>query len=132
MEEKGWIRLEEEHVYRNPVSGLQSRGPAVELNRQQRAAADAFIRDWRAKTPGFYLLYGITGSGKTEVYMEMMDEVLRDGRQVIVLIPEIALTYQTVMSFTGGSGTGCPSSIPGSPRGSATISLSGRGRGRSR
>lgn len=99
MEEKGWIRLEEEHVYRNPVSGLQSRGPAVELNRQQRAAADAFIRDWRAKTPGFYLLYGITGSGKTEVYMEMMDEVLRDGRQVIVLIPEIALTYQTVMRF---------------------------------
>ena len=132
MEEKGWIRLEEEHVYRNPVSGLQSRGPAVELNRQQRAAADAFIRDWRAKTPGFYLLYGITGSGKTEVYMEMMDEVLRDGRQVIVLIPEIALTYQTVMRFYRRFGNRVSVINSRLSKGSATISLSGRGRGRSR
>ena len=99
MEEKGWIRVDRDQVYRNPISSLKASGVRVELNAEQRAAADAFKEDYRAGHPGTYLLYGITGSGKTEVYMEMMEEVLRDGRQVIVLIPEIALTYQTVMRF---------------------------------
>ncbi len=45
-----------------------------------------------------YLIYGVTGSGKTEVYMEMIASV-KEGEQAIVLIPEIALTYQTVMRF---------------------------------
>ncbi len=99
MEEKGWIFLDREAVYRNPIRRELENGAAVELNEEQQAAARAFIQDYRAGHPGTYLLYGITGSGKTEVYMEMMEEVLRDGRQVIVLIPEIALTYQTVMRF---------------------------------
>ena len=99
MEEKGWIFLDREAVYRNPIRRELENGSAVELNEEQQAAARAFIQDYRAGHPGTYLLYGITGSGKTEVYMEMMEAVLRDGRQVIVLIPEIALTYQTVMRF---------------------------------
>ena len=99
MEEKGWIFLDREAVYRNPIRRELENGAAVELNEEQQAAARAFIQDYRAGHPGTYLLYGITGSGKTEVYMEMMEAVLRDGRQVIVLIPEIALTYQTVMRF---------------------------------
>ena len=99
MEEKGWIFLDREAVYRNPIRRGLENGSAVELNEEQQAAARAFIQDYRAGHPGTYLLYGITGSGKTEVYMEMMEAVLRDGRQVIVLIPEIALTYQTVMRF---------------------------------
>ncbi len=97
MEEKGWIFLDREAVYRNPIRRELENGSAVELNEEQQAAARAFIQDYRAGHPGTYLLYGITGSGKTEVYMEMMEAVLRDGRQVSVLIPEIALTYQTVM-----------------------------------
>ncbi len=99
MEEKGWIRVDRAEVYRNPLAAVKAGAGRVELNAGQRAAADAFIRDYRAGKPGKYLVYGITGSGKTEVYMEMMEEVLRDGKQVIVLIPEIALTYQTVMRF---------------------------------
>ncbi len=57
------------------------------------------IRDYDSGLRNTYLLYGITGSGKTEVYMELIDHVLREGRQAIVLIPEISLTYQTVMRF---------------------------------
>ena len=58
-----------------------------------------FIENIRNLTPKKYLIRGITGSGKTEIYMEVIDEVIRQGRQAIVLIPEIALTYQTVMRF---------------------------------
>lgn len=46
------------------------------------------------------MIYGITGSGKTEVYMDIIDKTIHDGKQAIVLIPEIALTYQTVKRFT--------------------------------
>ena len=99
MEEKGWIRVERESVYRNPVKQQKEKEQKILLNGEQRKAVDAFCRDYRAGHPGIYLLHGITGSGKTEVYMERMEEVLRDGKQVIVLIPEIALTYQTVMRF---------------------------------
>ena len=46
------------------------------------------------------MIRGITGSGKTEIYMDIIDEVIREGKQAIVLIPEIALTYQTIRRFT--------------------------------
>lgn len=75
------------------------RMPEYELNEEQREAVEVFKRDFEKGLRGEYLLYGITGSGKTEVYMEMIRSVIQAGRQVIVLIPEIGLTYQTLRRF---------------------------------
>ena len=87
-------------VKKEPGAGnrFPETGP-VALNQEQKNAAETVIRDYDSGLRNTYLLYGITGSGKTEVYMELIDYVLRKGRQAIVLIPEISLTYQTVMRF---------------------------------
>ncbi|MBQ7200371.1 MAG: primosomal protein N', partial [Eubacterium sp.] len=66
----------------------------IVLNDEQRQVIETFINDYRTGKRETYLLYGVTGSGKTEVYMAMLQEVLSQGRQAIVLIPEIALTHQ--------------------------------------
>ena len=60
---------------------------------------DGVIRDFDNGTPSVSLVKGVTGSGKTEVYIRIIEEMVRRGRQAIVLIPEIALTYQTVLRF---------------------------------
>lgn len=69
------------------------------LNEEQRKAADAIIAGFGDAKSHVFLVYGVTGSGKTEVYMEAIEAAVRRGRQAIVLIPEIALSYQTLMRF---------------------------------
>ena len=91
--------LESEQVYRNPVIYQQKAQKEIIYTEEQQAAIRTFSKDYEQGIRKTYLLYGVTGSGKTEVYMEMIDKVLSEGRQAIVLIPEIALTYQTVMRF---------------------------------
>ena len=71
----------------------------VELNEEQRRAADVILEGIRKKQDSCYLIQGVTGSGKTEVYIELITHMVRQGKQAIVLIPEIALTYQTLMRF---------------------------------
>ena len=99
LEEQKVLILESEQVYRNPVIYRQKRQKEIIYTEEQKMAIRKFSGDYDRKIYKTYLLYGVTGSGKTEVYMEMIAKVLNDGRQAIVLIPEIALTYQTVMRF---------------------------------
>ena len=99
LEEQKVLILESEQVYRNPVICQQKEQKEIIYTEEQRTAIQTFSRDYEQGLRKTYLLYGVTGSGKTEVYMEMIAKVLSEGRQAIVLIPEIALTYQTVMRF---------------------------------
>ena len=99
LEEQKVLALESEQVYRNPVIYQQKAQKEIIYTEEQQAAIRTFSKDYEQGIRKTYMLYGVTGSGKTEVYMEMIDKVLSEGRQAIVLIPEIALTYQTVMRF---------------------------------
>ena len=99
MEEKGIVFIDTQKTYRNPVEHLDSKGYHLTLNEDQQAVVDRICEGLRAERQKTYLLKGVTGSGKTEVYMELIAQVLSQGKQAIVLIPEIALTYQTVMRF---------------------------------
>lgn len=71
----------------------------VTLSDEQQALVDLFAEDYQKADRKTYLLHGVTGSGKTEVYIQCIKEVIRDGGQAIVLIPEISLTYQTLARF---------------------------------
>lgn len=99
LEEQGVLKVEEEQIYRNPVHSIERMDKRPDYTEEQRQAIQVFQRDYERGIRGTYLIHGVTGSGKTEVYMEMIREVIASKRQVIVLIPEIALTYQTVMRF---------------------------------
>lgn len=99
LEEQGVLALETEQVYRNPVKAREVKRREITFTREQKHAIDVFRQDYEKGDYKTYLLHGVTGSGKTEVYMEMIRLAVEAGRQAVVLIPEIALTYQTVMRF---------------------------------
>ena len=97
------ISLQSETVYRLPRI-LKEEKKSVCLNDEQRKILEVFRKDRQEGKIKNYLIHGVTGSGKTETYMGMIEQVLAEGKQAIVLIPEIALTFQTVMRFYGRFG----------------------------
>ena len=99
LEKEQVLSIEVSKEYRNPVNHLERKGYHLVLNEQQQAVVDAVTENIEAGVPKTYLLKGVTGSGKTEVYMELIAHTIASGKQAIVLIPEIALTFQTVMRF---------------------------------
>ena len=99
MEASGVIRIEAKRIYRNPISIDADPKEKVVLNEEQEAAVATITGDYRNGIRKTYLLHGITGSGKTEVYLNVIEAVIQSRKQVIMLIPEIALTYQTVKRF---------------------------------
>ncbi len=103
--EQGIARIETDQVYRSAVHAEgMTKQPLLPLTPQQQRAVESIEKEWSRDFPRPVLLHGVTGSGKTRVYMEMIERVLKEGKQAIVLIPEIALTYQTVQRFYGRFG----------------------------
>lgn len=107
LEARGLIRLGEQETWRDPLDWLQATpsqiAPPPTLTADQESAwqvIDQTVRQAAGGQPTVpILLHGVTGSGKTELYLRAVAETLRRGRQAIILVPEIALTPQTVERF---------------------------------
>lgn len=100
LEEQGVIKVMQNTRSQSAGSGTKEPGVQFRLSDSQEKATEGIFREWKEKDRPC-LLQGVTGSGKTMVYMKLIEKVLQEGRQAIVLIPEIALTYQNVERFRG-------------------------------
>ena len=86
------------------IESLSENYNEIKLNDEQKKIINDIINSHKKNEFDEHLVYGITGSGKTEIYLNVIDEVLKEKKQVIVLIPEIALTHQTVIRIKGKFG----------------------------
>ena len=100
---RGLVQLREEAVPRDPHGDEQFVGTtSLGLNREQEAALREITSAFGSpENASPILLHGVTGSGKTEIYLRAIEEIVRQGKEAIVLVPEISLTPQTIESFRG-------------------------------
>jgi len=97
LETRGFVRLEQREIASaHPALAIEAPGPAPELTPEQRAAVEPLCTAVRERRHLPVLLQGVTGSGKTEVYLRAVAAALETGRQALVLVPEITLTHQIV------------------------------------
>ncbi|MBQ8002715.1 MAG: primosomal protein N', partial [Clostridia bacterium] len=95
LEIKGIVTIEDAQVLRSPITFTGERTQAFDATDEQKSAINTILND----PYGVYLIHGVTGSGKTEVYMQLVDSVIKMGKQAIVLVPEISLTPQITDRF---------------------------------
>ncbi len=108
LEKQGILEIQTKKSLRNPVAGAAKEQGQKELSQEQRDAVSGIWNDYQKirmlpsdqeEVPRVSLLHGITGSGKTEVYITIIEKIVAEGGKAIMLIPEISLTYQTLMRF---------------------------------
>ncbi len=105
LAKKGLVSLAQREVLRRVRSAVETAPAApIELNEEQQQAYDGLRELLDAGNPSAALLYGVTGSGKTQVYLKLIHQVLEEGRTAMVLVPEIALTPQLLSIFTSHFG----------------------------
>ena len=105
LAQRGWIALEQVEVLRNPLDhSIVERDMPPELTRQQATVLQPIIAAVDRDEQAAFLLHGVTGSGKTEIYLRAIARAMRQGHQALVLVPEIALTAQLVRRFTARFG----------------------------
>ncbi len=101
---KTWVDLQRKEILRDPYAGAVETAPALRLNEEQSQAVAQINLACNQNNFSVFLLHGITGSGKTQVYIEAIRHALASGKGAIVLVPEISLTPQTVARFRGNFG----------------------------
>ena len=105
LADKGWLELKESEVFRDPYADRHfARTSPLSLTPEQSNVFERLSKPLRDQTHASFLLHGITGSGKTEIYLQSIQECLQQGREAIVLVPEISLTPQMVERFKGRFG----------------------------
>ncbi|MGF7057287.1 primosomal protein N' [Brassicibacter mesophilus] len=104
LEEKGYLTIQDREVCRNPVTSEIKPYYKVNLSQDQKICVDTIFEDYQNRGYNKFLLHGVTGSGKTEVYLQLIEKYISLNKQAIVLVPEISLTPQTVERFVGRFG----------------------------
>ena len=100
LEKKGIVNIFEETVSRSPVTKKYESGKKVTPSIEQSNAIDVLKKAVDSNKPSEHLLFGVTGSGKTEVFLQVADYVIKSGKNVIILVPEISLTPQMTRRFS--------------------------------
>ena len=90
----------EQEVFRVQLRPADSKAPEIRLNEEQQTAYDQILQRIHGGKPGVTLLQGVTGSGKTEIYISLAQRLLREGKTAMILVPEIALTPQMMQRFS--------------------------------
>jgi primosomal protein N' (replication factor Y) len=104
LEEAGLVERDEMEVFRRPGYRVGEKRELPVLNAEQKSALEGLIRQAGTNGPTAALLYGVTGSGKTSVYLKLIEEMLRRGKASLLLVPEIALTPQMLQTFSSHFG----------------------------
>lgn len=98
LEKNGIIKLYQKEIYRNPYNNVSvTNNESITLSKEQEIAYEQNKK--MLCSGGCGLLFGVTGSGKTQIYLKLIDDVINNGKDVIVLVPEISLTPQTLSIF---------------------------------
>lgn len=107
LEDKGFIEINEIEVYRDPYQGRDfTPSEPLRLTEEQQRVYSRISETVDEQRHQVFLLHGVTGSGKTEIYLQSIQRCMNQGRQAVVLVPEISLTPQMVERFKGRFGSG--------------------------